>query len=219
MYPGNINTQNAPLKRIQAEFYLNRLEEHGISSAWSVGWPDYLQILLFEKLMRIFSGNPENNSSSVLDVGCGLGDFFSYLKHHCYSLIRYHGIDIIPEMIQSGKIKYPDAALKAADFLSPAINTEYDYVVCSGAMNIIASKNAYSHEKYVLEFIKKMFRLSVRGCAFNLLAEEGREFFPEDGRFYYADRHRILEFCSRLSENIYMDYQDYDYIFTITMFK
>ena len=37
-----------------------------------------------------------NDNSSVLDVGCGFGDFFQYLNIN-YKNIKYHGIDIVPD--------------------------------------------------------------------------------------------------------------------------
>ncbi len=208
-----------PLKRIQVDFYLNRLAEYGFNSAWSVGWSDYLQPILFEKLLGILKNLPEKRSLSLLEAGCGLGDLFLFLKHRGYTNICYHGIDIISELIYSGKKKYPQADLKIADFTDQSFIAEYDYIVCSGAMNIMAAKDRSGHEKYVMDFIEKMFSLSKCGCSINLLAHEGRQYFPEDDRFYYADRSRFFEFCSGLSAETYIDYREHDYIFTILMFK
>ncbi len=213
------NNEYLPLKRIQTDFYLNRLKEFGINSSWSVGWSDYLQPVLFEKLIGILPGIPESNPVSLLDVGCGLGDLIFYLKQHGYSSIRYNGIDIIPEMIYYGKIKYPRADLKIADFSDQTFINEYDYIVCSGALNILAAKDRSGHEKYVMDFIKKMFALSKKGCSFNLLAIEGRQYFTDDNRFYYAERNKFIEFCSTITSKTYIDFKDNDFIFTIFMYK
>jgi SAM-dependent methyltransferase len=213
------NTFYTPFKRIQADFYLSRLKVFGINTAYSVGWSDYLQAQLFEKLMKVLSDIPSDKPHTLLDAGCGLGDFMLYLNHHGYSKIIYHGIDIIPEMILSAQEKYPGSDFKVADFSDSSFKTEYDYIVCSGAMNILAARNRAGHEKFIQDFIRKMYSLSRIGCAFNLLTQEGKDFFPEDEIFYYADRLKVYRFCSGLSAGVSMDYQEHDYTFTIIMHK
>jgi tRNA G46 methylase TrmB len=45
---------------------------------------------------------------SILEIGCGLGDFYSYLleqKRDC----SYHGYDIVPEYITQCRRVYPQA--------------------------------------------------------------------------------------------------------------
>jgi len=188
-------------------------------SARAVGWTDYLQVILFEKISALLRGAETSRRATLLDAGCGLGDYSRYLRDHGYGMIDYLGIDVMPAMVAAARRKYPGGYFRIADFADPAFAGEFDYIVCSGALNIITERNPSRYGNFVLGFIRKMYDRSRRGCAFNLLCEEGREFFPEDGRFYYARREEIYSYCVSICPDSAMDYQEHEYTFTVIMMK
>jgi len=204
---------------IQNEFYLPRLENHGLYSAQSVGWTDYLQVSLFDRMMKVLSSIDMEKQYTLLDVGCGLGDFIPHLRGAGYSNISYTGIDILPAMISSARKKYPGFDFRQGDFFMDDFSDSYDFVICSGALNIIVQKGEEAHYSYVKEFISRMFRLSGIACSFNLLPLSGKEYFPEDSRFFYVDQNRVAAFCSGLCENVFLDYRHHEYIFTVHLAK
>src|SRR4030042_2838585 len=69
-----------------------------------------------EKRFEVLSQIALLNGKTVLDVGCGLGDFYIWLKRK-YSDIRYTGIDIIPSMIEIALKNYPEARFYVQDIL------------------------------------------------------------------------------------------------------
>lgn len=208
-----------PLKQIQDDYYLKRLLEFGPMNAGSVGWSDYLQVLLFEKFIKLFVEHPRDNDCTLLDVGCGVGDFSHFISSHGIKNIKYTGIDILPEMIAAAKKKYPLNNFKVEDFYTEKNTKIYDYIVCSGALNILTARNIDRHEKFVMDFIRKMFTQSLIGCAINLLAVDGKHYFPADEIFYYADRNFIFDFCSTLTKYVSVDYQEHEYVFTMLLHK
>ncbi|HON78731.1 MAG TPA: class I SAM-dependent methyltransferase [Spirochaetota bacterium] len=204
---------------VQSSFYLPKLESHGLYSAQSVGWTDYLQVFLFERLSKILSSIDPDKQYTLLDVGCGLGDYLSHLRREGYVNIQYTGIDIVGEMVSSAQKKYPGFEFRRSDFFVDIFSDSYDFVVCSGALNIIVGRSEKDHYAYVKEFIRKMCSISNIACAFNLLSLSGKEYFPDDSRFFYVDQDDIASFCRELCDNVVVDFRVHEYIFTVHMLK
>lgn len=71
---------------------------------------------------------------TVLDVGCGLGDLYPYLKQR-HGDFRYTGIEIVAETAAAAAKRFPDA-----EFIHGTLDTlpggrTWDYVVESGIFN------------------------------------------------------------------------------------
>lgn len=101
----------------------------GKSSAEKVGWAStYNQQIRFKILSQI----GDLNNKTVLDFGCGLGDFYPYIKS-IYPLVKYSGIDFLAEYIEANKIKYPEVEFQHGD--SQSITQNYDYIITSGVFS------------------------------------------------------------------------------------
>lgn len=61
---------------------------------------------------------------NVLDFGCGKGRFCDMFGEF------YTGIDLIPEMIEENKAKYPDRCWMYMDEPATLENNDYDFVFC-----------------------------------------------------------------------------------------
>ena len=71
----------------------------------------------------------------VLDLGCGNGRFFNFLKD---SKINYIGIDNSEGILKQAKIKHPEQNFKFGDILDiPEQNEEFDVVFCIAALHHI----------------------------------------------------------------------------------
>ncbi len=203
----------------QELYYLENIRQYGIDSALSVGWTDYLQVLLFEKMSLLLGVIEPSERYSILDVGCGMGDYSRYLSDHGYQTIDYTGIDIMPAMIAIARKKYPQKKFFVADFFDGSFAMEFDFIVCSGALNIVTEKSYEAHGEYVGKFIRKMYNLSRRGCAFNLLWRDRMEFFPPDSRFYYADVETIASYCESFAKESSMYCDLREFTFTVVLKK
>lgn len=74
------------------------------------------------------------NQPSILEVGCGLGDFYGYLikqKRDC----SYHGYDIVPEYITECSRIYPQGGFEVRNIFLEGIAGSYDTVVMSQVLN------------------------------------------------------------------------------------
>ncbi len=185
-------------------FYNRHIDEHG-SGPNAVGWNDtQSQEARFVALCKV--GDLDN--SSILDVGCGLGDFYKYLADR-YKGIDYTGIDINPRYIALAKQRYPDANFEVTDF-SEYADGPFDFVVASGtfAVKIPNYKEVYFGQ------IKKMFAIARRGVAFTML---DAEYHPNDEEYAAYAVEEIRAFCLLLTDDVVVDRGYLPHDFTIIM--
>lgn len=90
----------------------------------------YSQTLRFDQFMTL----ADFNHQTVLDVGCNIGDFYPVLKERFPDVI-YSGIDIVPEVIEHAKQRFPLASFECRDILQDPLIRQYDYVFMSGIFN------------------------------------------------------------------------------------
>lgn len=180
------------------------LLRHGYS-ANALYWSNRdIQELRFQVLLEI--GIP--TGSSVLDVGCGFGDLYGFMKRQKIDS-NYTGIDLSAELIEKGAEHYPQANFFCGDLFDfkPAPQS-YDYVLLSGALNE-AMDDAGEYAKRV---IKTMYQTCRKRVAFNLLNANDKQianswnlqsFFPNE----------MLTFCQQLNRNCQLrdDYLDNDF--------
>lgn len=95
---------------------------------------------------------------SILDVGCGYGrlaEVFPYPQH-------YVGIDLIPEMIDAARSKYPFYYFDVGDIAVPNPDWTSDYVVASGLFQ-------FSTTYEIPKILRTLFALARKGVAVNFL--------------------------------------------------
>lgn len=182
--------------------YGKSLRQHGVS-AKALGWSSAeSQFIRFRVLAEVGIA-PE---SSVLDVGCGLGDFYFFLQALGHRG-TYTGSDITPGMIEVATSRFPNGAFLTADLLDHSASIPMaDYVVASG----IFTYRTHEPMKFLCAIVDRMFALSQRGLAFNALSgfadiKEPNEFNP--------DPIEVLRHCLTLTPYVTLrhDYQRGDF--------
>ena len=183
-----------------------------------------IQEIRFLKLLEILPPANQINQRawSLLDVGCGFADFFDYLKIHDYRP-QYTGIDISPEIVLGAKSMHPDAVIgegELYDFDFKAF--EFDYVMLSGALNeVVETEIEGTHERqgeYAKSVIKKMYSLSKKGVAFNLL--DARDEWLKsryDLQSFLPDE--MVLFCQEFAQGVELIEGYLENDFTIYLFK
>jgi SAM-dependent methyltransferase len=110
--------------------YQRRIAEHGTTFAsLNSGSAEKQAIRQWVHASALRGARP-----SILEVGCGLGDFYNYLtrqKRDC----SYHGYDIVPEYIAECKRAYPEARFEVRNIFVDGIAGAYDTVVMSQVLN------------------------------------------------------------------------------------
>lgn len=77
---------------------------------------------------------------SVLDVGCGLGDFAPFLRARGFTG-QYLGVDVLPEMLESARKRHPAEAFRDGDIRALSAHLErFDLTVVCGSFNMVAGR-------------------------------------------------------------------------------
>ena len=161
---------------INIEFYTSLVNKFGINHN-SLNWGSKLSQL---KRFEILASIGINPNDKILDVGCGLGDFYSWLQKNIPE-VDYHGIDITAAMINEAKKKNPDLQIEnKLIFDIKEKEPLYDYVIASGIFYLRKDKPF----EYMLSTIEKMFQLSKKGIAFNSLSTWSKKINKNE---FYAD--------------------------------
>lgn len=188
------------------KFYKDALDRFGDSDVRSVQWTSLFgQKKRFEVLLNV----DNVSGSSLLDVGCGLGDLYAFSKERDVN-IDYTGIDIVEDFVKTAQTKFPEANFRYSDIFE--VEEEFDYVVASGAMSFKVADN----DNHYREMIKKMYSLANKAVAFNMLDK-----LTHVDNETYAAYHpgEIADFCSTFAGRVEMvtDYLPQD--FTVYLYK
>ena len=175
-------------------FYEDTLNTYG-NDARSVHWADTeTQRVRFE----VLNGVAALGNKSVLDVGCGYG---------FYSLIAER---LVPAFVDRARERFPGAVFSVEDIFS--VRGEYDYVLASGALNFMVADS----KQYYFSMIKKMFELSKKGLAFNMLNNAEH---PTDDTLVSYDIDEVTAYCKTLSDHVVMTRGYLPWDFTVYMYK
>ena len=125
----------------------------------------------------------------ILDLGCGLGDLWAYMKHRNIKA-QYTGVDIVQPMIQRASETHDDARFIAADVFAADCNAlgdeRFDIVFCSGMLNLDLGNN----RSFLPVAIARMIELSREYIVFNLLHIRAQ---PQYRHCVYHDPSDMLE--------------------------
>ena len=203
------------LARGYMPYYAERAGE--TERARQVGWRDEAaQHSRFEQFVRAIRHGPEE-SFSVADVGCGLGDLLPYLRERGFESFRYSGYDILPEMIAAASACHQggDAAFRQIGDLGEIDCA--DYCFASGIFNAKLGHDDEEWWSHVQLCIRAMAAKSGSAAAFNMLSTYSDE-EKRDCSLHYADPARVFDWCKReISADVALlhDYGHWD--FTIVL--
>ena len=114
---------------------------------------------------------------SLLDVGCGFGDFLEFLQARGIEP-RYTGLDICEPMVERCRERFGHASFIEADVLGFEPTERYDYVIASGIFGLESPEV----RARIRPTLARMFSWSRRGLAVNFLS--GRAPRQAEGRVY-----------------------------------
>jgi SAM-dependent methyltransferase len=114
-------------------FYNYHLNKFG-DRPEALRWTPKGQLRRYHTLAGIAPAESLNNST-VLDYGCGTGDFYRFLKRRGIS-VRYTGVDINENFIKLAKSKFPECTFKVMSADDDVLEGFYDYIFICGVFNL-----------------------------------------------------------------------------------
>jgi SAM-dependent methyltransferase len=153
-------------------FYNATIRRHGLN-ARGVHWnSEKTQILRFEVLASLIPR--DLGALSIVDAGCGFGDFFLYLESVGRQPGRYVGLDIMAPMVEEAQQR-TGREVYLCDVMHDTLITA-DYYVCSGALNILTRFETQL-------FLTRCYEHARNGFVFNMLEGEDESMVYN----YYSD--------------------------------
>jgi SAM-dependent methyltransferase len=187
-------------------FFSDLLQRHQVSPS-AVNWGSQAAQ---ERRFSVLAGIGDLTGCSVLDVGCGLGDFYGWQERQGLGL-RYTGVDITPGMVETARRRFPAADFRVGNVLVEDPGA-FDYVLASGIFYL----REHEPVRFLQQMVTRLFALSRRGVAFNSLSAWNSR--PEPGEFY-ADPLPTVDFCRTLSPAVVLRHDYHPGDFTVYILK
>ncbi len=170
-----------------SEYYGEKLKTYGYDTR-SLGWTPGGRKVRFD----VQAGVGDVNGCSVLDVGCGFGDFYGYLRERGIQT-DYTGIDINADFIAIAREKYPEAQFEIADFEERGIGRTFDWAFATGIFTIRLSDNE--------TFVKKTLGLMFDCCRKGFAADFLRPMYGEgaNDEYWRPQPEEIAKICRSFS--------------------
>ncbi|MDB5619740.1 class I SAM-dependent methyltransferase [Tardiphaga sp.] len=193
-----------------ADYYTSKLAQHG-ATPQGVDWNgEASHELRHRQFLRLLEANPDG---SVLDLGCGFGDFLRFLRARAYRG-DFIGYDIAPGMIaEASRLHAADARSRWQVSAQPT--EAADFAIASGIFNVKGDVSSETWNSYVDETIDVLAKAGRDGFAFNMLSLSSD---PERRRpnLHYADAPTMLATCLQRYGRSVALLQDYGlYEFTV----
>src|SRR5262249_31002380 len=119
---------------------------------------------------------------SILDVGCGFGDLFAYLRERGWRG-EYLGIDIVPELIAEGRARFGPLGgkLECADITAEEFDGRAEVAVVIGMFN---HRLRQDNLQFIRETLSAMWQRTTRAISADFLSYTADQ--PRDD-LYYAE--------------------------------
>ena len=198
-------------KQIINDRYSNRLQQYGDDiKTMASGTPERRQIR-FDVLSQV--GNMAG--ASVLDIGCGFGDFYQYLKDRDIRA-KYTGYDINGDLIKICRNKFPEADFEVKDIQKDTIFEKFDFVFSSQTFN---NKLQYDdNEKVIKDVLKKAYDICTDrgGVAVDMITSYV-DF--KEARLHYYKPEEIFSYCKTLTKRVVLRHDYPLFEFAVYMYK
>jgi len=172
-----------------ASYYATKLEMYGTTSQ-GVDWNGSASHdQRHRQFLHLLEGNPD---ASVIDIGCGFGDFLRFLRSQGFRG-HFTGYDIAASMIEKARQLYGEGEDRQWRIGSEPEEAA-DFAIASGIFNVKDDVPSESWIDYVTGTLDILARAGRRGFAFNVLSLSSD---PEKRRanLYYADPVAMLDHC------------------------
>jgi len=194
-------------KRI-IERYNDRLAQHGATIETMASGTEKRRNIRFKVLFEVGI----QDGDSILDLGCGFGDFIKYLENEGVS-VDYTGYDINPALIEIAKERFPEKTFEVKDILAEQFPV-FDYIVSSSCFNLpLSGHDNYDFAEMVM---RKCYDHSRKGVAIDFLSSYV-DFCSVEG-FHYAPE-RLFALAKGITKRVKLRHDYPLYEFNIYLYK
>jgi SAM-dependent methyltransferase len=155
--------------------------------------------------------------ASILDFGCGRGDYKLYHADDFKSDLDYIGIDMNQQLIDAGKEVYEDRVdLRCTDWFSISEDLKQDWCINIGSCNLRYDADIKSSDiEYLQNTIHAMYKHANDGIVILLASDISS---VEDGLINY-DPGSILNWAQKEFKNVAIDHSFSNDVFALIIYK
>lgn len=190
-------------KKNVVQRYKNRIEQHGVTfESLSSGSEEKQRIRHQVHASVLYGDKP-----SVLDVGCGLGQFRQYLSDNNHS-VAYTGYDIVPEYVDACRERYPEDNFEGRNIFETGIEGQYDSIILCQVLNNRYEKSSNMEVmKFALEHCFEHSKVSV---SIDMLSSYVDFEHPE---VFYYDPRDIFDIARSITKRVIIrhDYRPFEF--------
>lgn len=200
--------------------YSNRYKKLG-NDVKTLGWGNQEQQEY--RFFQTLNNNIKFHNKSILDIGCGFGDYFNFIQNNKIPISQYIGYDINPDLIFEAKKNHSTnfSRFYTANILESEEKNIADIGIMLGVLNFNL-QNAFDNYEYSKTMILKAFSLVKEVLIVDFLSDKLTKDYPKEDFVYYHSPSKMLEFALSISDNVVLKH-DYDPIpqkeFMLFIFK
>lgn len=147
-----------------------------------------------------------DKNKTILDIGCGFGDYLKVLKENQKEFKKYIGWDINLNLIQESqkiwkKEKNVSFKVKNIGDKDAKITQTADVAIMLGLLNLNL-KNKIDNYEYSFAFIKNAFTYVKEVLVIDFLSTVYSSDYPQEDFVFYHEPAKILDFALTLSPNV-----------------
>jgi len=161
----------------------------------------------------VLSSVGDLNGCRILDLGCGLGDFYSWLQEQGIQ-VSYTGYDITPELVDLAAERFPEAEFEVRDIQTQGIPERFDYIVSSQTFN-----NRLSYDDN-FDVMKDVLRICYEACDRAVAIDMMTTYvdFREEHLYYYRPE-TVFSYAKALTKRVSLRHDYPAFEFAILLYK
>lgn len=140
----------------------------------------------------------ELKGSSLLDIGCGVGDLYGFLEAHQVGA-EYTGLDILPEMTDEARRRHPAGRFVSGNLFDAEYpfypQNSFDVLYSSGVFNL----NLGNNQDFLRSALPILFKTAKKWVVFNLLATDHP---VQSDRYVRFDAEEVISWIKPFSSEV-----------------
>jgi len=191
-----VKSKSNEITELHIERYNKKIEQHGIGDIKALGWGSReQQIFRFEKALE--SLDPTNKS--VLDIGCGAGDFYSFLQNNS-RITNYTGWEINQNFLNEAQSRFPSCKFDPVDISQINSNQEHaQYGYMMGLLNF--KLDLHNNLAYSETLIRNAFSAVKEALLVDFISINRDLSYPIEPFIFYHDPRSVVHIASKISTN------------------
>jgi SAM-dependent methyltransferase len=138
--------------------------------------------------------------TTMLDVGCGFGDFYAFLQDRGQAPAEYYGIDISDRILDIARERHPGATFENRNiFLDQFDSRTFDIAVEFGVLNY--DLETISNAEYVREYMRRTYEVCDTTLVNCLSGYREGDWEWEEFVHYYSPE-KVFGYAQELSRDV-----------------